>query len=343
MQGIIRNTSICKQEKPCRMRLGEREWVGITLCILCIAAYLFLSPGVQATSWFGSVSTDGSSWSIVRQSQNLSAHLTEQTDGTVAPLKITPQGRSVAGYHSRYANVNVNDVMLKERTSATKGYLKSAEQTDLISSIDGNITQKVRGRGNATIEIVEVNFSEEWPVLLKNQRHIYYNGSEINDRIFGGNNWDYAGTSSLYNSQYEQERAYGLFLRHLNISITAVLINESIVADDNKVTFRNSSYVTSVDYLPSRITRYDSRTYSTGITDLKLAHASDNQLSSTKGLGHINYDSQVEQRYYGHFQMNMSLNETTWMPLPVNLTEDNWLGELCATCPDYWNNRVLCG
>ena len=229
--------------------------------------------------------------------------------------------------------MDVNDVMLKERTSATKGYLRSVEKTDLISSIDGNVTQKLRGRGNETIEIVEVDFSEEWPVLLNNRRHIYYNGSKINDRIFGGNNWDYAGTSSLYNTQYEQATAYGLFLHHLNISITAVLINKSIDADDT-ITFKNSSYITSVNYFPSRITRYDSRTYSTGITDLKFAQASENQLSTTKGLGRINYDSQIEQRFYGHFQMNMSLNETSWIPLQVNQTEYDWLGTFCATCPD---------
>ncbi len=339
MQGSIRNTSICKQENFSRMRLDKREWVCVTLCILCIAAHILLSPSIQAASWFGYVSTNSSSWDIVRQSENLSAHLTEQTDGTVAPLKITSQGRSVPGYHSRYANVDVNDVMLKERTSATNGYLKSAEQTDLISSTSGNITQKVKGKGNETIEIVEVEFSEEWPVLLKNRRHIYYNGSKINDRIFGGNNWDYAGTSSLYNSQYEQERAYALFLHHLNISITANLINKS-TNDDGIISFKNNSYITSIDYLPSRITRYDSLTYSTGITDLKIAQASENQLSSTKGIGRINYDNQVEQRYYGHFLMSMSLNETSWKPLPLNETEDNWLGGLCTICTDRSIKRI---
>ncbi|MEI6104132.1 MAG: hypothetical protein WCP70_09320 [Methanothrix sp.] len=313
------------------MRLGEKERAFIIVCILFIAAHIFLSPSVQAASWSGFVNTDSSSWSVVRQSQNLSAHLTEQIDGAVGPLNVTPLGRSVAGYHSRYVNVNANDVMLKERTSATKGYLKSAEQTDLLSSTQGNINKRMKVSGDKTIGIIEVNFSEEWPVLLKNKRHIYYNGSEINDRIFGGNNWDFAGTSSLYNSQYEQATAYGLFLHHLNISITAVLVNKSI---DNDEIFKNSSYITSLNYLPSRITRYDSRTYSTGITDVKLAQASQNQLSTTKGLGRINYDSLIEQRYYGHFQMNMSLNETFWKPLPVNQTEYHWLGEFCARCPD---------
>lgn len=259
--------------------------------------------------WFGDVGTNSSSWNITRESENMSLRFEETSKGEIAPLEITPGGRTISGYHSRYANMGENDVLIKERTSALEGSLTYAEITEMDAYTGNDVTRNVT-KPKGTNEYI-FDFREEWPVLLKSRRYILYNGSEINDRDFGGNNMDYAGTSFLYNTKLEKDRYYRLYLQRLNITVTAV--------DDA---------ITHVEFLPLRQIRYEEASYSTGIANLKYGQAGRDQTSMTKG--HINYDVRGEQVYHGPHEMRVKLNATTW---GITLGDNSsWLGGMCEVC-----------
>jgi len=162
-------------------------------------------------------------------------------------------------------------------------------------------------------------FTEDWPVVLDSVRRLSYVGSGINDRDYGGNNFDFVGTSFLYDINLERERYYHMMLRDLNVTVLAV--DES-----------GHEYIAAVDYMPVRQLGYRASSVSAGIADLKYGQAGQNQISLTKGR--ITYDLQAEQRYYGLASMNLTLNATTWhRELPLN---QSWLSacEICGADMD---------
>ena len=79
------------------------------------------------------VGTNSSSWSIHRQSENLVFDYSQSVQGTVSPVDY--KGRSLSPYYSGYQDVNVNDVRLRDRTSALQGSYSSEEQMSLQSDI----------------------------------------------------------------------------------------------------------------------------------------------------------------------------------------------------------------
>lgn len=281
----------------------------IAFMVLSLALILALSSLSCAVSWWGNVGTNSSSWNITRESENISLRFEEASKGEIAPLEITPGGRTIRGYHSRYANMGENDVLIKERTSALEGSLMYSEITELDAYTGNDITRNIT-KPKGTDEYA-FNFWEEWPVLLKSRRYIRYNGSGINDRDFGGNNMDYAGTSLLYNTKLEKDRFYSLYLQRLNITVTAI-----------------DAAITHVEFLPLRQIRYEEASYSNGVANLKYGQAGVDQTSMTKG--HINYDVWGEQVYHGPHEMRAKLNATTW---GIDLNDkSSWLGGTCEAC-----------
>lgn len=278
-------------------------------CTICIL-FAILSNGCQANTWWGDVSTNSGSIYITRECTNLSMRLEEASSGQVSSIHITSQGRMISGYYSRYANLQDNDVMLKEKTSAREGSIVFAETNEMNASAENEVTNvetKLAGQ-----PLITDAFLEQWPVLLSSQRYLRYSGTEINDRDFGGNNMDYAGTNFLYNTKLEKERIYQALIQQLNLTITADVVNEAIK---------------SVDFMANKITRYRTISNSTGISELKYGQASPDQLSMTRG--NINYDQLGSQRYYGAFRMDAVLNATSWKSYV--LQNDTSLGELCES------------
>ncbi len=84
------------------------------------------------------VGTNSSSWSIFRQSENLTFDYTQSVQGTVSPVDY--KGRSLSPYYSGYQDVNVNDVRLRDRTSALQGNYSSEEQMNLQSDTSNPTT-----------------------------------------------------------------------------------------------------------------------------------------------------------------------------------------------------------
>jgi hypothetical protein len=120
----------------------------------------FISICCSATYWHGYVTlNNSSSWQIDRYSENMTMISIEGAKGNVTPLQITPQGRSVSGYYSRYANMNANDVVLKERTSANQGSLRYAEIINVRSNTDEAQKQNILKDNDSYIAFIEFN---EW-------------------------------------------------------------------------------------------------------------------------------------------------------------------------------------
>ena len=90
---------------------------------------IFLNNGNACTSTVG---TNGSSWSISRQSGNISFDLSGSVEGKISPVDF--HGRILGSYYSGYSDGGANDVRLKERTSALEGAYHSDNQVNLMFS-----------------------------------------------------------------------------------------------------------------------------------------------------------------------------------------------------------------
>jgi len=100
-----------------------------------------LLPIAYSASWSSTVSTNSGSWSIFRQSENLSFDYSQSVQGQISPVDY--RGRSLSPYHSYYKDLNVNDVRLKERTAALQGSYSSEEQLLLKSSINNSVNMTI--------------------------------------------------------------------------------------------------------------------------------------------------------------------------------------------------------
>jgi hypothetical protein len=216
-----------------------------TLSIIILATMIFTA---SAASWSGSVKTDSDTWSITRESSNLSFIYEQSVLGQISPVDY--RGRTLSPYHSYYKDVNVNDVGLKERTAALQGSYSSEEQLLLKSSINNSVNMTIVKPAGS--DVYTIDFYEIWPVKLNYSKNMNYSGKEINNREFVGNNKDYVGANFLYNKEFSEERSLNMSLERMNATILAT--DEAIDLSEVKAT---------------RDTQYKLQTHSTGIANFK--------------------------------------------------------------------------
>lgn len=279
------------------MNFRQKNEAKALIAALAMLLLLFLSNSTGATSWSTSVNSNSTSWSITRQSANISFDYSQSVQGTVSPVDY--HGRSLGSYHSGYQELKANDVRLRERTSALPGNYSSAEGIYLRSYTGNSITVSITKQANSSIIIV--NYAEEWPVILKSVKLIEYSGKGINDRDFAGNNRDYVGRSFLYNRELSLQRDVGMLLKRMNATVLGLVTNDSLV---------------SADFLPSRETSYRMTANTTGIADLKY-RLTDSRYDFVPGL----YPplSEDEERYVGNYSIFRSIHTTSDF---INITQD---------------------
>ena len=95
--------------------------------LLFIMLFILLSHSIYATSWYANVG----SWKIERQSETMIFELQDYCSGNISGIEATPQGRRVDGSHSRYIDIDLNDVAVKQRRSAFQGEIKSEKYAKL--------------------------------------------------------------------------------------------------------------------------------------------------------------------------------------------------------------------
>jgi hypothetical protein len=215
-------------------------------------------------------------------------------------VEVTPQGRVLGGYHSKFLKVNMNDVRLGEKTSALQGDIGGEENITLVSMAENSVSEEVTLTSDDPNYYVD--YREHWPVSLKSRRTVGYSGRGINDIDFSGNNLDYMGSSSLYNHRYYNDRAFILNLERTNISVAVPKQTpEGFYGADLHFT-KNSGLGMEI--------------WSTGITELQYLQASPNS-DGTKP------HTEVEERFYGKYRLKsrifMGSNESQLNP------EDGWL------------------
>jgi hypothetical protein len=213
-----------------------------------IALLLALISSASAASWSSTVTTNTSSWSIYRQSENLSFDYSQSVRGTISPVDY--HGRTLSPYSSGYQEVDVNDIQLRERVSAFEGDYNSEEKTSLRSDTNNSVSLDLQKPAGSPVYTID--YFEQWPVILKSSKTIKYSGKEINEREFVGNNRDFVGANSLYNHEFSKE---------LNLKMNLERMNATILATDE-----------AIDHFAvkaTRETRYRLQTHGTGIADFK--------------------------------------------------------------------------
>ncbi len=244
---------------------------------------LSLASSANATSWSGDVDTNTSTWYIYRQSATAYFEYTDSVDGEISSIQITPGGRTMSSYASHYANVNFNDVRLKERTAAQEGIYSSEELINVKAEVGEDVDQTITKPAGS--DIWTIKWNETWPVVLNTSRSIDYAGNNINDREYVGNNLDYMGANYLHNKEFSKNRRADLYLEKMNITV---------VATDEEILKAN--------VIPTKSINYEIESHSTGIADLKhKLTAADRSTIISEG----------EERYEGVFDISRKIGVRT--------------------------------
>ncbi len=243
--------------------------------VILIMVFLILSTSCSAISWFASV--DG--WSIDRESQTVGFDMSSSINGNISAINVTSRSDGRPGYHSFYANINLNDVHLKERTSALEGHIESDDQVYLRSAAIEDVERTIDKPYGSTTYTFE--YKELWPVIIFSKHALSYNGSEINDWEFTGNNLDFIGSSFLHSTQLSKARTRYLELKRMNITVAA-----------------DETGVIRAAFLPTKTIGYFVDAKATGVTCLKYRQAAEDQISTL---------NEGNERFYGAFHLNASM------------------------------------
>jgi hypothetical protein len=279
-----------------------------------LAVFIIFMPLCHCAYWDASVG----SWSIHRQSSNLSFELADLCVGNVSGLEVTPSGRQIAGYHSRYMVVDLNDVAISERTSAKEGELRAQDEIALHSEADEDVIRKIIKPKDSPFFTFE--FSEIWPVVARADRAVIYRGVGINDRDLLSNNLDFAGTSFLNSRELSKVRYSDMML---------LCMNTTVVED-------NEDFI-NVAFLPTKRLSYQIDAFSSGITDLRYRETAPDMVTAL---------AEGNDRYYGNYSLTAKISMGT---LPIWLNNE-WGLECCqpderlpaiSKCDvfDCWSNR----
>ena len=257
---------------------------------LLMAALIFAAQGA---SWSGSVKTNSDSWSISRESSNLSFTYDNSVQGTISPVDY--RYGTLSPYHSYYEDVLTNDVGIKEKTSALQGSLSSEEHLLLKSNINKSVNLTIYKPAGS--DVYTIDFKEKWPVTLNYSKSLNYSGKEINNRQFVGNNHDYVGANYLYNHEFSKEQNLNMSLERMNATI-----------------FATDEAIDSYEVKATRDTQYRLQTHSTGIANLKWRQVDTNDEIINAGDEQFVgvYDIVKNIRMKSRFDFNKE--EDSWLP-----------------------------
>jgi len=280
-----------------------------------------LVSNVGAIYWSSSVDTNSSHWYIYRQSENLSFNLSGSVEGKISPVEFN--GRVLVPYQSYYAEIGMNDVRLRARTSALEGNYKSNDEIEMQSANNGNAIDILVNKPVGT-NVYTISYNnEEWPVIIKSDRTIEYSGKQINDREFEGNNGDYVGANFLYNHELSTDQKTVMWAQRLNATVLST--NDSILLAEVKAT----------KYLGYMI-----QAHSNGIADLTY-----NQQDSQYDIKHQVYPAlnKGEERYYGTYDLARKIEMRSIFE-QSNETDDSnylWLPTWLPCCIGGWDDMGL--
>ncbi|MCK9586841.1 MAG: hypothetical protein M0Q89_08260 [Methanothrix soehngenii] len=265
---------------------------------LLLSALILSTHAEKITTTVGTNNTD---WSITRQSDSIKFDYSQYVQGSISPVEY--RGRSLEPYHSSYEEVDVNDVRLRERTSARRGDYAS-EGVILLRADSANSSEFVLSIENGTFM---GEFKEEWPAILRSRKSLRYSGQGINSLEYAGNNLDYAGSSLLYNNELSKDSGIDMLITRMNATVQGI----SLAPNDT---------VLSAQFMPTKETHYSITMSSTGIADFKYGFSSPNA-ELKKSIYPM--ASEGEERYYGNYNITRSIHMKS--DFPRYEEEDDWI------------------
>jgi hypothetical protein len=257
---------------------------------LLIAALVFASQGA---TWSGTVKTDSNSWSVSRESRNLSFTCEQSVKGSISPVEY--RYGTLSPYHSKYQDLMVNDVGLKERTAALEGTLSSEEQLSLWSHINNSVNMTIYKPSGSNLYTVE--FYEKWPVKFTYEASLNYTGKEINDLQSVGNSHDYVTANFLYNREFSREQDLNMSLERMNATVFAT--DEEIESGAVKAT---------------RDTQYRLKTHSTGIANFKFRQVDEDINIANGGDEQFVGDYNIVKNIRMKSRYDLIRKDDSWLP-----------------------------
>ena len=267
------------------------------IALLLILLLISLPPPIHATSWYATIG----SWRIERQSETLSFELQDYYSGNITGIEATPQGRMVSGFHSRYIDIDINDVAIKQRRSAFNGEIKAERYAKLWADAEEPITREVLKPSGTPF--YEFNFTEVWPVQFQSDDAVVYRGTEINDRDLSANNLDFISSSFLYAVELSGTKRSRMDFSRVNITLTA-----------------DNDDVVKVEFLPNKNLNYSIEAFSSGMTDLSYRQTAPDMVTII---------NEGDQSFFGDY----ALNATIEMGAINNKMETDFLLEGYSCCP----------
>jgi hypothetical protein len=245
------------------------------IVVLFILLLISLPPPIHATSWYANIG----SWRIERQSETLSFELQDYYSGNITGIEATPQGRMVSGVHSRYIDIDLNDVAVKQRRSAFRGEIKSERYAKLSADAEEPITREVLKPSGTPFH--EFNFTENWPVKFESDEAVVYRGTEINDRDLSRNNLDLVSSSFLHAVELSGTKHCHMEFSRLNITVTA-----------------DNDDVVKVEFLPTKNLNYSIEAFSSGMTDLSYRQTAPDMVTII---------NEGDQSFFGDYALNATI------------------------------------
>ena len=268
--------------------------ISIKRQLTCIFLLLVLLGLAHASSRSLKVETEGDTWYLFRESNNMSFICEQSVQGQISPVDY--RGRTLSPYHSYYEDVNLNDVRVRERTAALEGIYGSAERLRFVSSTGDTVSGTITKPSGSNI--YTISFYEHWPVGLSYAKSMSYVGRQINNREFVGNNGDYIGANFLYNRAFSKDRRLLMNLEKMNATVLATDIN-----------------INQAEIMATRDTQYRLQSHSTGIASFKYqqAGAEDGEiLNAGEERFAGTYDMIKKLRMKSNFTLNQ--NDDEWLP-----------------------------
>jgi len=238
---------------------------------------------------------------------NMSFDYTQAVDGIISPVDY--HGRMISPYHSGYSELQVSDVRIRERTAALEGMLSTEEILSFKSKTWRPVYMNISKPAGSPIWTVD--FVENWQADLIANRTLEYEGRNINDREFVGNNHDYAGANFLYNKKLSKEQ---------NVHLNLTRMNATVVLTDEEIIY--------ADLMPTRMMEYELSAHTTGIADLKYGNSGFRETSDYDARPDLIEES--EERYVGTYDILRRL----WMA--SNFTEIEKVEDWLPCCSGGW-------
>lgn len=165
------------------------------------------------------------------------------------------------GRFSRYTEMNLNDVRMRERIAGNNGTLDTDEAVRMIAEEVNPVEVTLIKRPGNQDYYLTVN--ESWPVAMSAVRSLDFHaekGGGISDRDFYGNNLDYVGASYFRATDLKKERVAFLQLNRAQFLLGLNNTTSDIFLDR---------------FLPDKKTLYRLESKSTGLVNLKYRQVTD--------------------------------------------------------------------